>query len=86
MCDSAGSWGGSWAPNDVIDFAPGSFSGSWRRQPTGHAATFHQARLGKGEHQSSMGARLAREVRQCRPLLYGLGNDERQIQRAGRKG
>ena len=30
LCDAAASYGGSWGEDDVIYFAPGSFSGLWR--------------------------------------------------------
>ena len=35
VCDAADSLGGSWAPNDVIYFAPGSFAGLWQVSANG---------------------------------------------------
>jgi serine/threonine-protein kinase len=50
VCDALDSLGGSWAPNDVIYFAPGSSSGLWQVPAKGGTPQpFTKLDLQKGE-------------------------------------
>ena len=61
VCDAGDSLGGSWAPNDVIYFAPGGFSGLWQVSATGGAPQPF-TKLQEAGDQSSMATGLARRT------------------------
>ena len=80
VCDACGRrYGGSWAPNDVIYFAPGSFSGLWQVSADGwHSSALHDLQEGEISH------RWPQVLPGGQAVLFtsrtGPGSDERQVQ------
>ena len=81
LCDAGDPLGGSWAPNDIIYFAPGSFSGVWQVSANGGVPQpFTKLDPTKGE----IGHRWPRVLPGSQAVLFtsrtGPGTDEWQIQ------
>jgi serine/threonine protein kinase len=81
LCDAGDPLGGSWAPNDIVYFAPGSFSGVWQVSATGGIPQpFTKLDPTKGE----IGHRWPRVLPGGQAVLFtsrtGPGTDEWQIQ------
>ena len=81
LCDAGDPLGGSWAPNDIVYFAPGSFSGVWQVSANGGTPQpFTKLDPTKGE----IGHRWPRVLPGGQAVLFtsrtGPGTEEWQIQ------
>ena len=79
LCDARDAYGGSWAPNDVIYFAPGSFSGLWQVSAAGGAPQpFTKLQKAEISHRSPQVLPGGRAV--LFTSRTGPGSDERSVQ------
>jgi Tol biopolymer transport system component len=79
VCDAPGARGGSWAPDDVIYFAPGALSGLWQVSAAGGAphpfTTLQQGEISHRWPQVLPGGQAVLFTSRTGP-----GSDERQVQ------